>query len=109
LVIPLTYYQSNYGGGFKLHKFLIHHKGDHVGVATSDIEAGETVIGVYMDDDSTTEVVAKHAVPLGHKIAIVNLQSSVPVLKYGIQIGYTLSALEVGDYVHTHNIKTARW
>jgi (2R)-sulfolactate sulfo-lyase subunit alpha len=92
-----------------LHKFLIHHKGDHVGVATEDIEAGEKVVGVYMDDESTIEVVARQAVPLGHKIAIESLQANVPVLKYGIQIGYTLSALEFGDYVHTHNIKTARW
>jgi (2R)-sulfolactate sulfo-lyase subunit alpha len=92
-----------------MHKFLIHHKGDHVGVAVQDIAAGETVIGVFMDDESTIEVRAKNAVPLGHKIAIAPLEPSKSVLKYGIPIGYSLTALEVGDYVHTHNIKTARW
>jgi (2R)-sulfolactate sulfo-lyase subunit alpha len=92
-----------------VHKFLIHHKGDHVGVATSDIEAGETVIGVFMEDDSTIEVKSKHAVPLGHKIAITKLGVDAPVMKYGIQIGYTTTGFELGDYVHTHNLKTARW
>ncbi|MFG6150660.1 UxaA family hydrolase [Halobacillus sp. B23F22_1] len=92
-----------------VHKFLIHHKGDHVGVATSDIQEGEKVIGVFMDDDSSIEVVSKGDIPLGHKIALENLDASKPVHKYGVQIGLTTSEWQVGDYVHTHNIKTARW
>ena len=40
----------------RVHKFLIHKMGDHVGVATSDIGVGESVVGVYMDDDSMVEV-----------------------------------------------------
>lgn len=92
-----------------MHKFLIHHHGDHVGVATSDITAGERVIGVFMDDDSTIEVIANHAVPLGHKIAITRLAAGSDVLKYNVKIGTTPQGFNVGDYVHTHNIKTARW
>ena len=52
-----------------MHKFLIHKRGDHVGVATADIVAGERVTGVYMDDDSLIEVTANQAIPLEHKIA----------------------------------------
>ncbi|MBS8263698.1 hypothetical protein DYI25_04480 [Mesobacillus boroniphilus] len=92
-----------------VHKFLIHHKGDHVGVATSDIQKGETIIGVYMDDNSETEVVAKGDIPLGHKVALVQMGVNEPVLKYGVPIGVTTTEWQVGDYVHTHNIKTARW
>ncbi|GGC83699.1 hypothetical protein GCM10007216_12900 [Thalassobacillus devorans] len=92
-----------------VHKFLIHHQGDHVGVATSDIKEGEKVIGVFMDDNSTVEVVSKGDIPLGHKIALVNLEENEPVLKYGVRIGLTTTEWQVGDYVHTHNIKTARW
>lgn len=92
-----------------VHKFLIHNKGDHVGVATSDIKLGEAVIGVYMDDDSTIEVVANGDIPLGHKIALVELGLNEPVIKYGIPIGLTTKEWAIGDYVHTHNIKTARW
>ena len=92
-----------------MHKFLIHKRGDHVGVATSDISAGETVVGVYMDDESSVEVAARDDVPLGHKIAVGELAEADQVLEYGIPIGLTTAAVAVGDYVHTHNIKSARW
>lgn len=92
-----------------MHKFLIHRRGDHVGVATSDIEVGERVVGVYMDDDSEVEVDARGAVPLGHKIAVEGLSSDGEVIEYGAGIGKAPEGFEVGDYVHTHNLKSARW
>ena len=92
-----------------MHKFLIHNHGDHVGVATSDITPGEKVTGVYLDDNSTVEVHARHAVPLGHKIAIEDLAAGASVLKYNVKIGTTPQGFRAGDYVHTHNLKTARW
>lgn len=92
-----------------MHKFLIHKKADHVGVATSDIAAGEKVIGVYMDDDSEVEVTSKGEVPLGHKIAVEECGPGGAVIEYGIQIGKAPDGFGVGDYVHTHNLKSARW
>lgn len=100
---------SENGSRPSAHKFLIHKRGDHVGVATSDIDAGETVIGVFMDDDSTVEVESRGAIPLGHKIAIEALEPGADVLEYGIRIGKAPDGFTVGDYVHTHNIKSARW
>jgi (2R)-sulfolactate sulfo-lyase subunit alpha len=91
------------------HKFLIHRRGDHVGVAVAPISAGETVLGVFMDDDSTIEVVARADVPLGHKIAVRATDGDPAVLEYGVQIGNASVPLEPGDYVHTHNLKSARW
>lgn len=92
-----------------MHKFLIHKRKDHVGVATSDIEVGELVVGVYMDDDSTVEVEARGNVPLGHKIAVGDCEPGGAVIEYGVQIGKAPEGFEVGDYVHTHNLKSARW
>jgi (2R)-sulfolactate sulfo-lyase subunit alpha len=91
------------------HKFLVHKRGDHVGVAVADIDHGEQVQGVFMDDDSTIELEARERVPLGHKIAIAALAESTEVLEYGIPIGKTTSAFQVGAYVHTHNLKSSRW
>ncbi len=91
------------------HKFLIHRSGDHVGVATEPITAGETVIGVVMADDSTVEITALGDVPLGHKLAIEDVPPGGTVLKYGIPIGLSDDGLAVGDYVHTHNLRSARW
>lgn len=91
------------------HKFLIHHKGDHVGVATTPIQEGEKVIGINMDENTEVEVISRGNIPLGHKISLVALSENEPVIKYGVQIGLTTCQWAVGDYVHTHNIKTARW
>lgn len=92
-----------------IHKFLIHQKGDHVGVATEPIASDELVTGVYMDDDSTIEVKAGGDIPLGHKIAVLETGADPSVLKYGIKIGNATEPFSVGDYVHTHNLKSARW
>lgn len=92
-----------------LHKFLIHKRGDHVGVATSDIAAGEGVVGVYMDDDSTIEVAARNDVPLGHKISVESREEGADVVEYGVRIGKASADIGTGDHVHTHNLKSARW
>jgi len=108
----MIYYQNYKDGSVveaKMHKFLIHKKGDHVGVATSDIETGEEVVGVYMDDDSTVEVVSGGGIPLGHKIAVEECEPGGAVIEYGVKIGEAPEGLSVGDYVHTHNLKSARW
>ena len=91
------------------HKFLIHRRGDHVGVAVVDIEPGERVQGIYMDDDSRVEVAAQEPVPLGHKIAVAERDLGAEVLEYGLPIGTTSAPLAVGSYVHTHNLRSARW
>ena len=92
-----------------MHKFLVHKKGDDVGVATSDIRRGEKVVGIYMDDDSRVEVEALGDVPLGHKISVREKGEGESVMEYGVQIGKTSGGLKAGDYVHTHNLKSARW
>ena len=91
------------------HGFLIHRRGDHVGVAVRDLEPGATVVGIHMDDDSALEVPANHAVPLGHKIATAALQAGDSVIEYGVPIGRATEAIAPGDYVHTHNLRSARW
>ena len=91
------------------HRFLIHKRGDYVGVAVADIEPGERVVGIYMDDDSAVEVEAVDPVPLGHKIAVVPAGDGDTVLEYGIPIGTSSVGFDVGAYVHVHNLRSARW
>lgn len=92
-----------------LHKFLIHRKGDHVGVAIEDVAAGERVDGVYMDNGQATRVTTNHAVPLGHKVALVDMKEGGEVIEYGVRVGIATSPIKAGDLVHTHNIRSARW
>jgi (2R)-sulfolactate sulfo-lyase subunit alpha len=91
------------------HRFLIHKRGDHVGVAVADIAAGERVVGIYMDDDAPVEVEALDPVPLGHKIAVASAADGAEVLEYGIRIGLATGGFGAGAHVHTHNLRSARW
>jgi (2R)-sulfolactate sulfo-lyase subunit alpha len=92
-----------------VHKFLIHQAGDDVGVATAGIDAGEQVEGVFMDESGTVRVEATAAVPLGHKIAIRDRSAGDDVVEYGVRIGIATETFRPGDYVHVHNLKSARW
>ena len=92
-----------------MHKALTHNRGDHVAVAVAAIARGEEVTVVFMDDDSTASVVARAEVPYGHKIAVQACPIDASVLEYGVRIGVSTTEIELGDYVHTHNLTTARW
>ncbi len=89
--------------------FLIHEKGDTVGVATVDIKAGETAKGLFMDTQETIDVKALKDIPLGHKIALKDHQLDDTVYKYGADIGRVVADFKIGDHVHIHNLKTKRW
>lgn len=47
------------------------------------------------------------SVPKGHKIALKNHLEQDPVYRYGFPIGLATVKIEKGDWVHTHNLKTA--
>lgn len=92
-----------------MHRFLIHNSGDDVGVATEDIRSGEEVTGLYMDTDDTVTLTALGDIPLGHKIAVNAIPAGGDIIKYGVKIGLARAAIAAGDYVHVHNIRSARW
>ncbi|MDR3590502.1 MAG: UxaA family hydrolase [Negativicutes bacterium] len=91
------------------HKFLVHGVEDNVGVAVQDITAGENVIGVFLDTDGETTIKSNHDIPLGHKIALKALKTGEFATEYGETIGKTTQDIKPGDWVHIHNLKSARW
>ena len=91
------------------HKALAHNKGDDVAVAVTPIAAGEEILVVYLDDDGELKLRAQADVPYGHKVALQPLAAGAPVTEYSTQVGVARTDIEPGDYVHTHNMKTARW
>ena len=90
-------------------QFLVHEKEDSVGVATVDINAGEVAKGLRMDTQESLQVRALKSIPLGHKIALVDLKVGDTVIKYGHDIGKVVADINAGDHVHVHNLKTKRW
>lgn len=90
-------------------QFLVHEKGDTVGVATVDIKANETVKGLFMDTQAPVEIKALNDIPLGHKIALVGMKQGDTVIKYSHDIGVVSAPFSAGAHVHIHNLKTKRW
>lgn len=73
---------------------------DNVAVATTTIEAGDSVM---IDGHPVT---LPDRVPTGHKLALVRIATGEKVTKYGSPIGSATCDIRPGDYVHTHNLKS---
>jgi (2R)-sulfolactate sulfo-lyase subunit alpha len=88
--------------------FLVHNEGDHVGVAVQDVEPGRRR-AVYLDSDREVDIDVAEAVPLGHKVALGDLDDGASVIEYAVPIGVTRTAVRGGQLVHVHNLRSARW
>ena len=91
-------------------QFVVHDEGDSVGVIVVEgIEAGQELSGWVMDQDKTITFTVRDAIPIGHKLAIRDLDVDDTVIKYGTDIGRVVSPIQQGQHVHVHNVKTKRW
>lgn len=75
---------------------------DNVGTAVDDLTAGDE-----LDYDGERVVLAED-VPFGHKVALSQLAAGDAVRKYGEVIGTATTAIDVGEWVHTHNCESTR-
>ena len=78
------------------------HPRDDVLVALRDLQPDETV-----HSSSGATLVAKSAVPRGHKIAVAAISAGAVVRKYGWPIGRATRDIAQGEHVHIHNLATA--
>lgn len=69
---------------------------DNVAVALADLEKGEPYEGVTLAEN----------VKKGHKFALRPIKSGENVIKYGVPIAHATRDIAVGEWVHTHNVKT---
>jgi (2R)-sulfolactate sulfo-lyase subunit alpha len=91
--------------------FLVHDPGDAVGVAVADLVPGTVVIGQVLTGgpQEGVRVEVRDAIPLGHKIALRHLDAGDGVVEYGEVIGEATRAIEAGEHVHIHNLRSRRW
>lgn len=73
---------------------------DNVAVALRPISKGESI------EVAGKTVVTIEDIPQGHKFAIAPIKSGDSVIKYGFRIGIAQADVEVGGWIHTHNLKT---
>lgn len=89
---------------------LVHERKDTVGVVVVEgLKAGTDMLCVVTSDNSSFTLPAKMDVPIGHKIALVDIKSGDTIWKYGQDIGKAVVAVIKGEHVHVHNVKTKRW
>ena len=89
---------------------LVHDPKDNVGVVVVEgLEAGTDMLCVVTHDNSDFRLVARQAVPIGHKVALRALKAGDTVIKYGQDIGRMVADAGQGEHVHVHNLKTKRW
>jgi (2R)-sulfolactate sulfo-lyase subunit alpha len=62
-----------------------------------------------LEDDRSTNSQSKDEIPLGHKIAMTDLNEGDTILKYGHDIGKVVKSIKKGEHVHVHNVKTKKW
>jgi (2R)-sulfolactate sulfo-lyase subunit alpha len=89
---------------------LVHEKKDTVGVVVIEgLKAGAEMLAVVTADNSDFRMKAKMDIPIGHKVALINIKKGDTIWKYGQDIGKAVADIGQGEHVHVHNVKTKRW
>jgi (2R)-sulfolactate sulfo-lyase subunit alpha len=89
---------------------IIHDEKDNVGVVVIETtKKGQECNAWIMENDKSAKVQSINEIPLGHKIALIDLKEGDTILKYGHDIGKVVKSIKKGDHVHVHNVKTKKW
>lgn len=81
------------------------HPEDDVGVALAPLAAGATV---RVMPSAAFRLTVRDAIPLGHKLALHNIQPGSEVRKMGYPIGRATQLIAAGSHVHVHNLASER-
>ena len=87
-------------------KIVVLNDADNVATSLNALEAGAEVSLTIAGETLTFNV--SDEVPFGHKIAIRAMGAGDEVTKYGEIIGKASRDVSVGEWVHTHNVESAR-
>ena len=87
-------------------KAVILNPKDNVATALADLKGGDNL--ELKAGEKTINIKLTAAVPFGHKFSLANIESGSPVIKYGEAIGIATATIQPGDYVHVHNVVSAR-
>lgn len=81
-------------------KAIVLHEKDHVATALEDLNALEVIEIQHMNQP----VILKQEIKFGHKFAVQAVKAGEPVMKYGVPIGLAIQSIQIGEYVHLHNL-----
>ena len=100
----------NLFGGHMGVDFVVHEKGDGVGVVVVEgLKKGQECTGWIMQEDELITFKILDDIPIGNKVALHNFAVNDTVIKYGTDIGKVVQPIKQGEHLHVHNVKTKRW
>lgn len=79
---------------------------DNVATALCNLKAGN-ILQVRVGERKL-EIKLRAQVPFGHKLSLAQMAPGSPIIKYGEVIGTSTETIQLGDYVHVHNVASAR-
>ncbi|MEJ6950728.1 UxaA family hydrolase [Natronospora cellulosivora (SeqCode)] len=80
---------------------LIVNEADNVAVALSSLKAGTEI------STKRGKIRVQEEIPRGHKLALEDIKKGEKVIKYAFPIGEAKEDIQVGNWIHSHNLKTA--
>ncbi|MCG7333723.1 UxaA family hydrolase [Sporosarcina sp. ACRSM] len=72
---------------------------DNIGVATQTLKKGDVL------KHKNGEFTVLETIPIGHKVALELIPKNEFIIKYNVPIGRAKVDIQLGDYVHTHNVE----
>jgi hypothetical protein len=82
---------------------LVLHPKDNVGVALTDLKAGDVVTVSESEGGKYAFKVAED-IAFGHKFTLSAMVEDAPVYKYGEEIGRIKTPIPSGGWIHVHNM-----
>lgn len=83
-------------------KVIVINEKDNVATAIEPLNAGSKVsVEVQGRVD---EVKLLSDIPMGHKLALRDIDEGEPVIKYGERIGLSTTRIARGEHAHVHNV-----
>src|SRR4029079_6599170 len=91
-------------------QLLVHDRKDTVGVVVIEgLKKGTDMLCVVTHDNSSSKLKSKRDVPIGHKVALVDIKKGDTIWKYGQDIGIAKAKIGKGEHVHVQDRKSTRW
>jgi predicted RecA/RadA family phage recombinase len=81
---------------------------DNVATVTGDVRKGESVEILSPDGKVILRAKPVDDIAFGHKLSLRRIREGEEIIKYGEIIGVASRDIPAGEWVHTHNVNSAR-
>ena len=87
-------------------KLIVINGKDNVATALEQLKAGS--IASVTVQGHTEKIKLLSDVPMGHKLALRDIEEGEAVIKYGEPIGQSTAKISRGEHVHVHNVTSQK-